>query len=215
MLFTVDPGLRVGFLRSVGHSYSGFFKESFIDEIAHSIDVDPLQWRLDHTGDNPRLNKTLQMVAEAAAWGSALPKGRFHGIAAHTSFDAAVAQIAEISVEHGQLRVHKVTCAVDCGLAVNPDMIRSQIESGIIFGMSAALYGDIGVVDGRVTQSNFHDYQVVRMSEAPEIEVLIVDTDNPPTGVGEVGVPPIAAAIGNAIFAATGQRLRSLPFKLA
>ncbi len=212
---TVDPGLRVGFLRSVGHSYSGFFKESFIDEIAHSVDVDPLQWRLDHTGDNPRLNKALQMVAEAAAWGAELPKGRFHGIAAHTSFDAAVAQIAEISVEHGQLRIHKVTCAVDCGLAVNPDMIRSQIESGIIFGMSAALYGDIGVVDGRVTQSNFHDYQVVRMSEAPEIEVLIVETDNPPTGVGEVGVPPIAAAIGNAIFAATGQRLRSLPFKLA
>jgi CO/xanthine dehydrogenase Mo-binding subunit len=212
---TVDPGMRVGFLRSVGHSFSGFFKESFIDEIAHSRNADPLQWRLDHTSNNPRLNKTLRMVAEAASWGSALPAGRFQGVAAHTSFAAAVAQIAEISVEHGQLRVHKVTCAIDCGLAVNPDMVRSQVESGIIFGMSAALYGDINVIDGRVVQSNFHDYQVVRMHEAPEIEVLIVETDNPPTGVGEPGVPPIAAAIGNAIFAATGQRLRSLPFKLA
>ncbi len=212
---TVDPGMRVGFLRSVGHSYSGFFKESFMDEIAHSRNVDPLQWRLDYTRNNPRLRKTLQMVAEAAGWGSTLPQGHFHGIASHTSFSSAVSQIAEVSVQNGQLKVHKVTCAIDCGLAVNPDMVRSQMESGIIFGMSAALYGEISVVDGRVVQSNFHDYQVVRMHEAPEIEVLIVDTDDAPTGVGEPGVPPIAAAIGNAIFSATGQRLRSLPFKLA
>jgi CO/xanthine dehydrogenase Mo-binding subunit len=212
---TVDPGMRVGFLRSVGHSYSGFFKESFMDEIAHSRNVDPLQWRLDYTRNNPRLNKTLQMVAEAAGWGSTLPEGHFQGIASHTSFSTAVSQIAEVSVQNGQLKIHKVTCAIDCGLAINPEMIRAQMESGIIFGISAALYGEISVVDGRVVQSNFHDYQVVRMHEAPEIEVVIVDTDDAPTGVGEPGVPPIAAAIGNAIFSATGQRLRSLPFKLA
>ena len=190
-------------------------EESFIDDIAHARNTDPLQWRLDHTGNNPRLNNTLQMVAKAVGWQNPLPTGRFRGIASHTSFLAAVAQVAEISVDNGQLKVHKVTCAIDCGLAVNPDIVRAQVESAVIFGLSAALYGEISVVDGRVVQSNFHDYQVVRMHEAPEIEVLIVATENAPTGVGEPGVPPIAAAIGNAIFTATGQRLRSLPFKLA
>lgn len=212
---TLDPGMRVGFWRSVGHSFSGFFKESFIDEIAHARNTDPLQWRLDHTGNNPRLSNTLHMVAKAVGWQNPPPAGRFRGIASHTSFLAAVAQVAEISVDNGQIKVHKVTCAIDCGLAVNPDIVRAQVESAVIFGLSAALYGEISVVDGRVVQSNFHDYQVVRMHEAPEIEVLIVATENAPTGVGEPGLPPIAAAIGNAIFTATGQRLRSLPFKLA
>ncbi|GLS25292.1 xanthine dehydrogenase family protein molybdopterin-binding subunit [Marinibactrum halimedae] len=211
---TVDHGMRLGFLRSVGHSYTGFFKESFMDELAIKANMDPVEMRLNHTQSSPRLNGVIREVAKVAQWGKP-QQGRFQGIAAHRSFDSYVAQIAEVSVEGSKITVHKVTCVVDCGRAVNPDMVKAQMEGGIIFGLSAALYGEITFKEGAVEQSNFHDYRLVRLAEAPEVEVHIIDSQEDPTGVGEPGVPPIAPAVANAVFQATGQRLRSLPLKLA
>lgn len=210
---TVDPGLRVGFWRSVGHSFSGFFAESFMDEVAHATGQDPVSIRLDHTHDQPRKRKVIEIAAEKSGWGQT-KKGISQGVAAVTSFNSYVAQVADVSVENNQIKVHRVVCVVDCGRAVNPDMIKAQMESGIIFGMTAALHGDITLDKGAVVQSNFHDYPLLRMQEAPEIEVHIIDSDEAPTGVGEPGLPPIAAAIGNAVFTATGQRLRQLPLRL-
>ncbi|EAT13734.1 xanthine dehydrogenase family protein molybdopterin-binding subunit [Bermanella marisrubri] len=212
---TVDPGLPLGFWRSVGHSYSGFFKESMMDEIAIKQKVDPIEFRLKHLNNNPRLANVLKQAAEKAGWNKNLANGHYHGVAVHTSFQSYVAEIAEVSVENNQIKIHKVTCAVDCGLAVNPDIVRDQMESGIIFGLTTALHGEITLKDGAVEQSNFHNYPILRINETPDIEVLIVDSDESPSGVGEPGLPPIAAAVGNAIFAATGKRLRSLPLKLS
>jgi isoquinoline 1-oxidoreductase/isoquinoline 1-oxidoreductase beta subunit len=144
-----------------------------------------------------------------------LPDGHHLGFASHGSFLTDVAQVAQVSVEAGKIRVHKVLCVVDCGLAVNPDIVRTQMEGGIIFGLTAALYGELTLEAGRVKQSNFHDYPMLRMDEAPEIEVIIVDSKTEPTGVGEPSVPPIAPAVANAVFRATGQRLRDLPLRLA
>jgi isoquinoline 1-oxidoreductase beta subunit len=210
-----DPGLRLGFWRSVGHSFTAFFKESFMDELALAANRDPVAFRLAHTGNNPRLTKVINKVAAVSNWGSTPESGQHRGFAAHTSFGTAVAQVAEVSVTDGRIKVSKVYCAVECGLAVNPDIVKANIESAVIYGMTAALYGDITIKDGAVQQSNFHDYPILRMNESPEIEVHIVPGDGEPSGVGEPGLPPIAAAIGNAVFAATGKRLRELPFKLA
>ena len=210
---TVDPGLRTGFWRSVGHSIGGFFKEGFMDELAHAGGHDPVQFRLDHLAADSRMRPVLEQVARDANWGSP-PAGRFHGVALHTSFGSAVAQVAEVSVENGSIQVHRVYCAIDCGLAVNPAVVKSQMESGINYGLTAALYGRIDLDDGAVRQGNFHDYPVLRLPDAPEVQVSIMPSDSHPTGVGEPGLPPLAAAVGNAIFAATGQRLRSLPFDL-
>ena len=208
---TVDPGLPIGYWRSVGHSFNAFFAESFIDELANAAGQDPLAFRLAHNGHDPRMQKVLRTAAERAGWGRAAP-GRYQGIAAHNSFETAVAQVVEISVENGTIRVHKVTCAVDCGIVVNPDIVKAQMESGIIFGMTAALYGEITLDDGAVEQSNFHDYEMLRIEQAPLVEVAIVPSTAAPTGVGEPGLPPLAPALGNAIYAGTGQRLRELPF---
>lgn len=212
---SMETGLPTGYWRSVGHSFSGFFKESFIDEIAHATGQDPLAIRLKHLKNDPRLKEVTEVVAKAAGWGKNLPEGHFHGIAAHNSFESAVAQVAEVSVTDGKIKVHKITCAVNCGLAINPDIIRAQMESGIVYGMTAALYGQIDLDKGVVRQSNFHDYPMLRMNETPEIEVHIIASEADPSGVGEPGLPPVAAAIGNAVFAASGKRLRHLPFKLA
>jgi isoquinoline 1-oxidoreductase/isoquinoline 1-oxidoreductase beta subunit len=144
-----------------------------------------------------------------------VPEGHHLGFAAHHSFLTDVAEVAEVSVENGQIRVHKVLCVVDCGTAVNPDIVRAQMEGGIIFGLTAALHGELELEAGAIKQSNFHDYPILRMSEAPKIEVVIVDSGTEPTGVGEPGLPPIAPAVANAVFNATGQRLRSLPLRLA
>lgn len=210
-----DPGIPVGFWRSVGHSFNGFFVESFMDELAHAAAADPLAFRLRHLQGNPRLKRTLEILAEKTNWGQPSAPGRTQGLASHPSFNAYVSQLAEISVENNRIRVHRVVCVVDCGTTVNPDIVRMQMESGIIFGLTAALYGNITVKDGAVEQSNFGDYPLLRLTETPQIEVYIVDSDAPPTGVGEPGVPPIAPAVANAVFRATGQRLRSLPLKLS
>jgi isoquinoline 1-oxidoreductase beta subunit len=209
-----DPGLRLGFWRSVGHSFTGFFKESFVDELAYAASADAVEFRLRHAHSNPRLTAVIEKAAEVARWGGPAAEGRFQGFAAHTSYRSVVAQVAEVSVTGKQITVHRVYCAVECGIAVNPDIVRANVESAVIYGLSAALYGEISLKNGAVQQSNFHDYQVVRMAESPQIEVHIVPGDGTPTGIGEPGLPPLAAAVANAVFAATGQRLRELPFRL-
>ncbi len=212
---TKDPGLRTGAWRSVGHSSNAFFKESFIDELALSVGMDELQFRLVNMQNNPRLYKVTELVAEKAGWGKPLPSGHFHGIAAHSSFGSAVAQIAEVSVESGKIIVHRVTAAIDCGTVVNPGIVRDAVEGGIMYGLTAALYGEITFKDGAVQQSNFHDYPILRMADAPKVEVHIVASQEHPEGVGEPGLPPLAPAVANAVFKATGQRLRHLPLKLS
>lgn len=211
---TRDHGLPLTFWRSVGHSYTAFATESAVDELAHASSRDPVEFRLANTRNNPRLNRVIEIAGEHMRSMGTMP-GRGVGIAAHTSFNSAVAEVAEVSVENGQIRVHKVLCVVDCGLAVNPDVVRAQMEGGIVFGLTAALHGDLNLTNGAIRESNFHDYPLLRMNEAPEIEVVIVESSDDPTGVGEPGTPPIAPAVANAVFAATGQRLRSLPLKLA
>jgi isoquinoline 1-oxidoreductase beta subunit len=156
----------------------------------------------------------LNLAAEKAGWGKPLPKGKGRGIAVHESFNSYVAEVAEVSVKGGVLKVERVVCAVDCGIAINPDVIRAQMEGGIGYGLSAALHGAITMKDGRVEQSNFHQYRPLRMPEMPAVEVHIVPSQAQPTGVGEPGLPPLAPAVANAIFAATGKRLRNLPLKV-
>ena len=200
--------------RSVGHSHTGFAVEAFFDEVAIAGGKDPYELRRALLGDQPRLRAVLDLAAQEAKWGSDLPKGRGRGIATHFSFASYVAQVTEVSVEKdGTVRVHKVVCAVDCGRTINPDIVKAQMEGGIIFGLTAALKSEITFDKGRVQQRNFHDYPMLRMYEAPEIEVHIVPSTESPTGVGEPGVPPIAAAVANAVFAVTGKRVRRLPIK--
>jgi len=209
-----NPGIRTGFWRSVGHSYTAFFKESFIDEIAHKTDQDPLELRLRHSKSDQRTHAVLTQLKDFGAWGKPLAAGHFHGLAVHTSFGTVVAQLAEVSVHGADIRVHKISCVVDCGQVINPDIVRAQIEGSVIFGLSAALYGEITLQNGAVAESNFHNYPVLRMGESPDIEVMILPSERPPSGIGEPGVPPVAPAVGNAVFAATRKRLRSLPLKI-
>jgi len=211
-----EPGPQVWFWRSVGHSQNAFFIESFIDEMAAAAKADPLQFRLALLGRSPRHKAVLEAAAARAGWGKPLPRGHHQGIAVAESFGSYVAEVAEVSVaDDGTPRVHKVWAAVDCGQTVNPLTIQRQIEGAIVFGLSAALYGRISHKDGRVEQSNFHDYPVLRMSEMPQVEVQILASREAPGGIGEPGTPPIAPAVTNAIFAATGRRLRSLPIDTA
>jgi isoquinoline 1-oxidoreductase beta subunit len=207
-----DTGIPVGFWRSVNHSYNAFAVESFIDELAHAAGQDPYEYRRGLLTNAPRYLRALELAATKAGWGSALPAGVFRGIAVHKSFESYVAQVAEVSVgSDGTVRVHRVVCAIDCGPVVNPDTIEAQMQSGIVYGLTAALYGEIGIDRGRVVQSNFHDYQMLRLAEMPTVEVHIVPSTESQGGVGEPGTPPIAPAVGNAIFAATGKRIRKLP----
>ncbi|HEX7843785.1 MAG TPA: molybdopterin cofactor-binding domain-containing protein, partial [Kofleriaceae bacterium] len=200
--------------RSVGNSHTAFAMESALDELAHAGKHDPLELRRRLLKDHPRHLAVLGAVAERAGWGKAPPAGIGRGLAIHESFGSVVAQIADVSVAERRIRVHRVVCAVDCGLAVNPAGITAQMESAIVYGLSAALYGAIHIDRGRVRESNFHDYPVLRMHEAPRIDVVIVPSRAAMGGGGEPGTPPIAPAVANAVFAATGQRLRALPFAL-
>lgn len=205
-------GVPVQWWRSVGHSHTGFVVESFLDEVAHAAGKDPYELRRALLADKPRHRGVLELAAEKSGWGKPLPEGRGRGIAMHESFGSFVAQVAEVSVtQQGAVKVHRVVCAIDCGRYVNPLTIETQMESGIVFGLSAALHGAITLKNGRVEQSNFHDYPVLRMNEMPQVEVHIVPSREAPGGVGEPGVPPTAPAVANALFAATGARLRSLP----
>ncbi|MBF0558538.1 MAG: xanthine dehydrogenase family protein molybdopterin-binding subunit [Nitrospirae bacterium] len=211
-LHTTKIGVPVQWWRSVGHSHTAFVVETFIDEAAHAVGKDPYEFRRGLLAKQPRHKAVLDLVAQKSRWGEQLKAGRKQGMAVHKSFNSYVAQTAEVSVsKEGAVRVHKVVCAVDCGRVVNPDIVKAQMESGIVFGLSAALFGAITFKNGRVEQNNFYDYPILRMKDMPEVEVHIIKSDEPPTGVGEPGVPPIAPAVANAVFAATGARLRQLP----
>jgi isoquinoline 1-oxidoreductase beta subunit len=209
-----DLGIPVGFWRSVGHSQNAFIVEGFVDELASAAGKDPVAFRRALLKDHPRHVAVLDAVAERAGWSKPLPRGRARGVAVHDSFGSIVAEVAEVSVERGELRVHKVTCAVDCGQVVNPDTVAAQMESGIVFGLSAVLSGKISIERGRVKESNFPDYPVLRMDRMPEIDVVLVPSGDALGGVGEPGTPPIAPAVANALYALTGQRVRSLPIRL-
>src|SRR5712691_1827705 len=207
-------GVPVQWWRSVGHSHTGFSVEGFFDEVAHAGAKDPFELRRKLLANQPRMLAVLELAAAKAGWGKPLAKGRGRGIATHFSFDSYVAQVVEASVEKdGTVRVHRVVCAVDCGRAINPDVVKAQMEGGIIFGLTAALKTEITLEQGRVQQTNFHDYPMLRMFESPDIEVHIMPSEANPTGVGEPGVPPVASALANAIFAATGKRIRRLPIQ--
>jgi isoquinoline 1-oxidoreductase subunit beta len=210
-LHTAKTGIPVLWWRSVGHSHTAFVMESLIDELAHTAKKDPLEYRRTLLKDHPRHLAALNLAAEKADWGKSLPKGVFRGIAVHESFGSFVAQIAEVSVDKGEVKVHRMVSAIDCGLAVNPDSLKAQIESSISYGLGAAMQSEITFKDGMVQQSNFHDYQVMRMGNMPKVEVYIVQSTEKMGGVGEPGLPPVAPAVTNAIFAATGKRIRTLP----
>ena len=204
-------GVPVGFWRSVGHSHNAFFSESFMDELAVETKQDPVAFRAALLTDAPRYLAVLKLAAERAQWGTALPAGRARGIALHESFGSIVAEVAEVSIQDGQPLVHRVVCAIDCGTVINPNTVAQQMESGVIFALSAALYGKIDIKDGEVQQTNFPTYPVVKLAQAPVVETYIVPSNRAPAGVGEPAVPPLAPAVASALFALTGKRQRSLP----
>ena len=207
-----DFGVPVGFWRSVGSSQNAFVTESFVDELAHAASRDPYEYRRALLGKAPRHLAVLEAAAKGAGWGTPLPAGRARGIAVAFSYGSYAAHVAEVSVaSDGAVRVHRIVCAIDCGIAVNPDQVRSQMEGGAIYALTAALYGRITLDKGRVQQSNFHDYPMLRIAEAPKVETIIVDSGQAPGGLGEPGVPPVAPAVTNALFVLTGKRIRALP----
>ncbi len=201
--------------RSVGHTHTAFVMETFIDELAAAAGVDPVAYRRKLLAEHPRQRGVLDLAAARAGWSKPPRAGRHRGVAVHESFGSYVAQVAEVSVEDGAIRVHRVVCAVDCGVCVNPLGVRAQVESAIAFGLSAALHGAITLKAGRVEQSNFHDYPILRFHEMPVVETFILPSKAKAGGIGEVAVPPLAPAVANAVFAATGKRLRALPFRMA
>ncbi len=209
-------GVPVQWWRSVGSTHTAFAVECLIDELATLAGQDPVAFRMALLEGRPRHQGVLRLAAERAGWGTPLSAGRGRGVAIHESFNSYVAQVAEVTVSKGgRIRVNRVVIAVDCGVAINPDVIKAQMEGGMGFGLSAALLSELTLMDGQVQQSNFHDYQVLRMDRMPEVEVHIVPSTEAPTGVGEPATPVIAPAVANAVYAATGQRLRQLPLKLA
>jgi len=213
-LHNPSTGVPVLWWRSVGHSHSAFVMESLIDELAHAAGADPVAYRRRLLNNHPRHLAVLDLAADRAGWGLALPPGHALGVAVHESFGSYVAQVAEVSVDQGRPRVHRVVCAVDCGLAVNPEGVRAQLEGAVVFGLTAALHGEITFAGGQVRQSNFHDYPLLRIQEMPRVEVHILPSAAKMGGIGEPGVPPVAPAVANALFTLTGQRLRHLPLRL-
>ena len=206
------PGIPTAFWRSVGPSHNVFVTESFIDELAAAAKRDPVAYRRALLDKSPRAKAVLDLVAEKSGWGRALPERVGRGVSLQFVFASYMAHVAEVEVaKDGGMRVRRVVCVVDCGTVVNPDTVRAQVQSGVIFGLTAALYGEITLKGGRVEQSNFDTYQLLRINEAPEIEVHIVKSSEPPGGMGETGTSCIVPAIANAIFAATGKRLRKMP----
>jgi isoquinoline 1-oxidoreductase subunit beta len=215
-LHSPDVGVPVLWWRSVGHTHTAFSTETFFDEVAHGARRDPFELRRELLGDHARHRAVLELAAAKAGWGTPLPAGRARGIALQESFNSFVANVAEVSLrKDGLPKVERVVCAVDCGVAVNPDVVRAQMEGGIGFGLGAALFSEITLDKGRVVQSNFHDYRGLRIDDMPKVEVHIVPSAEAPTGVGEPGVPVVAPAVANAYFHLTGQRIHRLPFASA
>jgi isoquinoline 1-oxidoreductase beta subunit len=209
-----DFGVPVGFWRSVGSSQNAFIVESFVDELAHAAGKDPFEYRRGLLGKAPRHKAVLELAASKASWGAPLPPGRGRGIAVCFSYGSYAAHYAEVSVaDDGAVTVHRVVCAIDCGIAVNPDQVKAQMEGGAIYALSAALLGEITLDQGRVQQTNFHTYPLLRIAQTPRTEVHILESGEAPGGIGEPGVPTVAPAVCNAIFAATGKRVRRLPIR--
>ncbi len=211
-LVTTAVGVPVLWWRSVGSTHTAYATEAFIDELAQAAGQDPIEYRLSMLGDHPRHRGVLEKVRDAAGWGDALPAGVSRGVAVAESFGSYVAQVAELSVDGNDVTVQRVVCAVDCGTVVNPDVVAAQMEGGIGFGLGAILKSEITLTEGAVDQTNFDGYEVLRLDEMPKVEVHILPSTESPTGVGEPGVPPIGPAVANAVFAATGKRIRALPF---
>jgi len=206
------PGIQTAFWRSVGPSHNVFVTESFVDELAAAAKQDPVAYRRALLDKNPRAKVVLDLAAEKSGWGSPLPKGRGRGISIQSAFGSLLAQVAEVEVaKDGSVRVHRVTCAMDCGTVVNPNTVQAQLQSGVMFGVTAALYGEITLKAGRVEQANFDTYQILRVNEAPAVDVHVVKSSEAPGGMGEAGTSGVVPAIANAIFAATGKRLRKMP----
>jgi isoquinoline 1-oxidoreductase beta subunit len=210
-----ETGLRVGYWRSVSHALNVFANESFMDEMALAAGKDPYEFRRALLEQKPRLKNVLELAAAKAGWGTPLPSGRFRGIGVMEGYGTSMAQVAEVSVTDGKVKVHRVVVAADLGQMVNPNIVRQQIESSVIFGLSAALYGEITLKDGRIEQTNFHTYPVVRMPDAPNVESHLVASTEKPSGIGEPATALISPTVANAVFAATGKRLRKLPLRLA
>jgi isoquinoline 1-oxidoreductase beta subunit len=208
-----DPGIPYGFWRSVGASVQGFVVEAFIDELATTAGKDPYQFRRDLLNKAPRHRAVLDLAAEKAGWGKPLPQGHARGIAVMEAFGSIVGQVAEVSVTNGAVRVHKIWCAVDAGWVVNPDTIKAQMEGGTIYGLTAALHGEITIQNGRVVQRHFNDYPMMRHNEAPAVEVYIVPSTETPGGIGEPSTAVAAGALVNAVSAATGRRIYRLPIR--
>lgn len=207
------PGMLTGWWRGVGATHNTFMVESFIDELAHKAGKDPLQYRLDNMEASPRARQVLETAAKQAGWGQPLPKGSGRGLSVQYAFGTYVAQVAELEVKEDEVLVKRVVCVVDCGMVVNPDHVKAQMEGGINFGISGALWGEITINNGKVEQSNYDTYRVMRMRESPQIEVHIIPSTEAPGGIGEPGTAAVAPALTNAIFAATGKRIRTLPVK--
>ena len=203
--------IPVGLWRSVTLSQNAFFAESAIDEAAVALGRDPCDFRLSMLGRHPRIRKVLETAARLAGWGKPLPRGHGRGIALTAAFGSICAQVAEVSIDKDRLRVHGITCAFDCGRQIDPGMIRAQLEGGIVFGLSSALRGDVTFRDGAVVESNFHDQPILRFNETPRMTIELVGSDAAPGGAGEASVPAVAPALANAIFAASGRRIRRLP----
>jgi isoquinoline 1-oxidoreductase beta subunit len=210
-----DTGLRVGYLRSVSHALNVFANESFIDEMAAAAGKDPYQYRLSLLDKQPRYANVLKIAAQKAGWGKPLPKGRARGIALMEGYETYMAQVVEASIQNGQIKVHRVVVATDLGRMVNPNIVQQQVESNIVFGLQAALYGNITLKDGRVEQTNFHQYQLPRMGETPKIEMHFVKSTEKPGGIGEPGMALFSPALANALFTLTGKRQRKMPFTVA
>jgi isoquinoline 1-oxidoreductase beta subunit len=210
-LHTTKEAVPVLWFRSVGNTHTAYAMETMIDELAYAAGQDPVAYRRKLLKGHSRHLAALNLVAEKADWDKKLPAGRYKGVAVHEAFGSYVAIIAEVTADDGNVRIHKVDCAIDCGLAVNPDGVKAQMESGIIFGLTMALYGELTIENGQVQQNNFYDYRIARMNESPEINVYIVDSNEKMGGAGECAVPPTAPAIANAIFSATGKRIYDLP----
>ena len=210
-----EPGLRVGYLRSVSHALNVFANESFVDEMAAAAGKDPYEYRLSLLDKQPRFANVLKLAAQKAGWGKPLPKGRARGIGLMEGYGTYMAQVVEASVDNGQIKVHRVVVAVDLGRMVNPNIVQQQLESNIIFGMQAALYGNITLKDGRVEQQNFNTYKMPRMPETPKIEMHIVKSTEKPGGIGEPGMALFSPALANALFALTGKRQRKMPLTVA
>ncbi|MFM2069485.1 MAG: hypothetical protein RLZZ584_4394, partial [Pseudomonadota bacterium] len=207
-----DAGLRVGYWRSVSHNMNAFANESFIDELAAAAKQDPLAYRMALLGRQPRMAKVLELAGQRAGWGQPLPAGRSRGVAMMEGYGSYLAEVAEVSMKDGAPVVHRLTVVVDVGMMVNPDTVEAQIQSSVIFGLGAALWGEITVDKGRVEQTNFHQFRIARMHETPQIDIVLVESGAKPGGIGEPATALVAPAVANAIFALNGKRLRRTPF---